>query len=74
MSHSTMPTLPWVLPMYEHMLRSLTAQSSDQTFPANLRIAASAGLGKLQKYYVPATDNQFNVIATGTVKSFTGLS
>ncbi|KAJ7660882.1 hypothetical protein DFH06DRAFT_988730, partial [Mycena polygramma] len=64
MSRAKAPTLPWVLPMYEHMLKELTAHRDDVTLLSPLRTAASAGLEKLNQYYEKAKGCQFNVVAT----------
>ena len=64
MSHSTTPTLPWVLPMYEHMDRHLKKQIDDVNQLPLLRVAAIAGMQKLHQYHAKARDCQYNVIAT----------
>jgi hypothetical protein len=66
MSRSSTPTLPWVLPMYEGMLKHLRAWIADETVLESVRMAATAGLTKLETYYVKARGCQFNVIATST--------
>ncbi|KAJ7676984.1 hypothetical protein DFH06DRAFT_976182 [Mycena polygramma] len=64
MSRSSTPTLPWVLPMYEGMLKHLRACKLDNSLSAKLRVAAEAGLEKLEEYYDKACQCQLNVIAT----------
>lgn len=64
MSHSKTPTLPWVLPMYEHMDRHLKKHIADDSQLPLLRVAAVAGMQKLNKYHTMARDCQYNVIAT----------
>ncbi|KAJ6566505.1 hypothetical protein B0H19DRAFT_711354 [Mycena capillaripes] len=64
MSKSSTPTLRWVLPMYEHMLKHLMANRDDENMLQTLRVAAAAGLDKLNAYYKKARGCQFNVIAT----------
>ncbi|KAI0061285.1 hypothetical protein BV25DRAFT_1805777 [Artomyces pyxidatus] len=64
MSRSKTPTLPWVLPMYEHMRLSLTSRVSDESLPLSLREGIAAGLEKLMHYYDLARGSQFPVIAT----------
>ncbi|KAJ7150500.1 hypothetical protein C8R43DRAFT_887357, partial [Mycena crocata] len=64
MSRAQTPTLPWVLPMYEHMLKNLKAHRDDHSLLESLRTAASAGLEKLETYYQKAKGCQFNVVAT----------
>ncbi|KAJ6464225.1 hypothetical protein DFH09DRAFT_1489009, partial [Mycena vulgaris] len=63
-SKSSTPTLPWVLPMYEKMLVHLRSTRDDEKILQPLRVAASAGLEKLETYYAKARACQFNVIAT----------
>ncbi|KAJ7768113.1 hypothetical protein DFH07DRAFT_736483 [Mycena maculata] len=63
MSHSSTPTLPWVLPMYEGMRKHLQASEGNAKFGC-LRMAAAAGLEKLEFYYSKASDSQLNIIAT----------
>ncbi|CAK5283032.1 unnamed protein product [Mycena citricolor] len=64
MSKRSTPTLPWVLPMYDTMLTHLENARDNISYPEVLRVAAGAGLTKLNKYYPKAQANQFNVIAT----------
>ncbi|KAJ7891956.1 hypothetical protein B0H13DRAFT_2340354 [Mycena leptocephala] len=52
MSHSSTPTLPWVLPMYEAMLKHLRSSKDNETMPEYLRTAAAVGLDKLEVYGV----------------------
>ncbi|KAJ7759812.1 hypothetical protein DFH07DRAFT_682224, partial [Mycena maculata] len=63
MSHSSTPTLPWVLPMYKGMCKHLQASEGNAKFGC-LRMAAAAGLEKLEFYYSKASDSQLNIIAT----------
>ncbi|KAJ7865199.1 hypothetical protein B0H13DRAFT_1448789, partial [Mycena leptocephala] len=63
MSRSHTPTLPWVLPMYEGMLKHLQSAQVNAKFSC-LRTAAAAGHEKLQTYYSKACDCQLNIIAT----------
>ncbi|KAJ7430872.1 hypothetical protein FB451DRAFT_1422129 [Mycena latifolia] len=51
MSKSTTPTLPWVIPMYEKMLKHLTDTRDNVGILEPLRVAAAAGLTKLTTYY-----------------------
>lgn len=64
MSRAKTPTLPWVLPMYEHMLKHLKGFVEDHKQLATLRYAAGEGLAKLEGYYQKARGCQFKVIAT----------
>lgn len=59
------PTLPWVIPMYEHMKQSLVITFSDTSLPDNLREASAAALSKLEQYYSLARGNHLCVLATG---------
>ncbi|KAF7351928.1 HATC-domain-containing protein [Mycena venus] len=63
MSRSGTPTLPWVLPMYEGMLKHLRSAQDNAKFSC-LRTAAAAGLTKLENYYSKACDYQLDIIAT----------
>ncbi|KAJ7787943.1 hypothetical protein B0H14DRAFT_3162898, partial [Mycena olivaceomarginata] len=62
MSKSTTPTLPFVIPMYEKMLKHLHATREDENVLQPLCVAVSAGLEKLNTYYEKARACQFNVI------------
>ncbi|KAJ7437005.1 hypothetical protein FB451DRAFT_1193532 [Mycena latifolia] len=64
MSRSSTRALPWVLPMYEMMLKHLRKSEADTKLSGSLRQAATAGLKKLETYYAKARGCQFNVIAT----------
>ncbi|KAJ7604918.1 hypothetical protein FB45DRAFT_1069775 [Roridomyces roridus] len=64
MSRAGTPTLPWVIPMYERMLRELKSNHDDSNLPDALRVAVVAGLEKLETYYARALGCQFNIIAT----------
>ncbi|KAJ7482522.1 hypothetical protein FB451DRAFT_1441871 [Mycena latifolia] len=64
MSKSTTPTLPWVIPMYEKMLKHLTDTRDNVGILEPLRVAAAAGLTKLSTYYEKSRGRQFNLIAT----------
>lgn len=67
MSRSDTPTLPWVLPMYEHMKTSLEAVVKNESLPDNLREASAAGLNKLEQYYSLARNNYCCILATGMI-------
>ncbi|KZT08290.1 uncharacterized protein LAESUDRAFT_649153 [Laetiporus sulphureus 93-53] len=64
MSLADTPTLPWVLPMYHHMQGTLE-QAIATTTLSSIKRATTAGLSKLNAYFVKALDCQHNVIATG---------
>lgn len=74
MSRAKTPTLPWVLPMYEHMLKKLAAHRDDTSLLSSLRTAAAAGLEKLEVYYAKAKGCQFNVVATSEYNKLWALS
>ncbi|KAH9939193.1 hypothetical protein B0H21DRAFT_698533, partial [Amylocystis lapponica] len=59
-SLSKTPTLPWVLPMYEHMKDALQ-KTIDSTQLPEISNAAKAGLQKLMTYYTLALECQFNI-------------
>ncbi|TFY70017.1 hypothetical protein EVJ58_g118 [Rhodofomes roseus] len=63
MSMSRTPTLPYVLPMYEHMRTSLV-DTIETTAERTVKRAAQAGLGKLMQYYEKALQNESCIIAT----------
>ncbi|KAH9912012.1 ribonuclease H-like domain-containing protein [Fomitopsis serialis] len=64
MSKQSMPTLPWVLPMYAHMKTALTDTITSPSTKPMLAVAAQAGLSKLEQYYTKARECQYNVVAT----------
>ncbi|KAI1797443.1 hypothetical protein LXA43DRAFT_877707 [Ganoderma leucocontextum] len=64
MSRSRTPTLPYVLPMYERMFKSLDAYARDVKISPDIRNAAAAGLRKLKEYYNLAKASQFTLLAT----------
>ncbi|KAJ6624055.1 hypothetical protein B0H10DRAFT_2008309, partial [Mycena sp. CBHHK59/15] len=64
MSHSSTPTLPWVLPM--GMLKHLLSSKDNLNLDVRLCTAAEAGLGKLEVYYSKARNCQLHSIATCT--------
>ncbi|KAJ7809364.1 hypothetical protein B0H14DRAFT_2379796 [Mycena olivaceomarginata] len=70
MSHSSIPTLPWVLPLYIGMRAHLRSSRDDSTLPASLRSAATAALEKLEGYFSKACDSQLNIISTLLHPSF----
>lgn len=63
MSKKGMPTLPWVLPMYEHMKMALKTTITMPTTLVPLAYAAQAGLAKLEYYHAMAKDCQYNKLA-----------
>lgn len=64
MSRSRTPTLPYVLPMYETMRKSLDDSARDASLEPLVRNAAAAGLEKLEVYYQYARSSHYVIIAT----------
>lgn len=62
MSMARTPTLPWALPMYEHMRVELV-DAIDLTNEPTIKAAAQAGLTKLMQYYDKALQNESNIVA-----------
>jgi hypothetical protein len=65
MSKSKTPTLPWAIPMYQHMQESLRDNLADTSLPPRMHQSIKKGLAKLEHYYDLAKLNHFNIIATG---------
>ncbi|KAF8263013.1 hypothetical protein EI94DRAFT_1807894 [Lactarius quietus] len=63
-SRSSMPTLPWVLPMYELMREHLVTFMDDMEQPLAIREAACAGHEKLMQYYKIARESMHVIVAT----------
>ncbi|KAF8257571.1 hypothetical protein EI94DRAFT_1629243 [Lactarius quietus] len=63
-SHSSMPTLPWFLPMYELMHEHLVMFMDDAEWPLAIREAACAGNEKLMQYYKIARESMHVIVAT----------
>ncbi|KAH9011702.1 hypothetical protein EDB83DRAFT_2171948, partial [Lactarius deliciosus] len=64
MSHSSIPTLPWVLPMYELMRVHLITFMDDAEWPLAIREAACAGHEKLMHYYKITKGSMHVIVAT----------
>lgn len=64
MSHSSVPTLPWVLPLYHMIRKELLEASENMDLPNSIREGALAAIVKLDKYFVKAKDNQYVKLAT----------
>ncbi|TRM56818.1 hypothetical protein BD626DRAFT_413086, partial [Schizophyllum amplum] len=64
MSQGSTPTLPWVLPMYEHMRQRLENLMNDGGLVVELREAVAAGHKKLMQYYDIAKESQYTMLAT----------
>jgi hypothetical protein len=69
-SRSSMPTLPWALPMYELMCEHLIAFMDDTERPLTIREAACAGHEKLMHYYKIARESMHVIVATGALFPF----
>ncbi|KAH9015122.1 hypothetical protein EDB83DRAFT_2232795, partial [Lactarius deliciosus] len=63
-SRSSMPTLPWVLPMYELMREHLVKFMDDDERPLAIREAACAGHEKLMQYYGIGRRSMHIIVAT----------
>ena len=64
-SRSSMPTLPWALPMYELMREHLVMFMDDTVQPLAIREAACARHEKLMHYYKIARESMHVIVATG---------
>jgi hypothetical protein len=69
-SRSSMPTLPWALPMYELMCEHLVMFMDDTERPLTIREAACAGHEKLMHYYKIARELMHVIVATGVLFHF----
>ncbi|KAF8257527.1 hypothetical protein EI94DRAFT_1629671 [Lactarius quietus] len=63
-SRSSMPTLPWVLPMYELMHEHLVTFMDDTEQPLAIHEAACTGHEKLMQYYKIARESMHVIVAT----------
>ncbi|KAI0308621.1 hypothetical protein OF83DRAFT_1073214, partial [Amylostereum chailletii] len=64
MPRAKMPTLSWVLPMYEKMNTHLMAQMNNEALSVTLWAACGAGHVKLTQYYEKAKKSQHTILAT----------
>ncbi|KAF4612503.1 hypothetical protein D9613_012755 [Agrocybe pediades] len=64
MSQSSVPTIPYVLPIYESMRSRFNQLLSNPKAPLRIRLAAKPALAKLEKYRAKATENQFYKLGT----------
>jgi hypothetical protein len=69
-SRSSMPTLPWALPMYELMCEHLVMFMDDTERPLTIREAACAGHEKLMHYYKIARESMHVIVAMGVLFHF----
>ena len=65
MSHSKVPTIPFVLPLYQKMEKHLEAVSISWEHSFKIQRAARQGLTKLSKYFTPAKLQHSYIIGTG---------
>ena len=70
MSHSKVPTIPFVLPLYHKMEKHLKAVSTSWEHSYKIQNAAEQGLAKLRKYAIPVK----LLILLGLVSHFIILS
>lgn len=73
MSRSKTPTLPWAIPMYQHMQESLNANLADSSLSPRMHKAIRIASAKLNHYYDMAKLNHFSVLATGEYSILTTL-
>ncbi|TRM56363.1 hypothetical protein BD626DRAFT_414065 [Schizophyllum amplum] len=64
MSRASTPTLPWTIPMYEHMRKNLEEHINDTSLDESLREACAAGHQKLMEYYTIVKKSQHTILAT----------
>ena len=65
MSHSKVPTIPFVLPLYQKMEHHLKAVSFSLEHSFKVQHAAEKGLEKLRKYSAPAKLHHTYILGTG---------
>jgi hypothetical protein len=66
-SKEGVPTLPFVIPLYQKLYAHLTKMKTHSH--ASIHSAAQAGLNKLSGYYKDALKNKCCLIATGKFSS-----
>lgn len=65
MSRASVPTIPFVLPLYENLQKHLATATVDRTkLPLKIRQGAAAGLEKLLKYKRMAENHHFYQLGT----------
>jgi len=72
LSHSSRPTLPFVIPYYHVLAQTMKHATRDMNSDIKIRHGARHGLEKLMKYKLEADANQYCKLATST--SLTVLS
>jgi hypothetical protein len=65
MLHSKVPTIPFVLPLYQKREKHLEAVSISWEHSFKIRRAAGQGLAKLRKYSTPAKLHHSYILGTG---------
>ena len=65
MSHSKVPTIPFVLPLYHKMEKHLKVVSTSCEHSYKTQHAAEQGLAKLRKYAIPAKLRHSYIVGTG---------
>ena len=66
MSCNTIPTIPFILPLYYRTQNHLTAIFEDPKTSFTLQTAVSAGLTKLKKYFAIAQEHHMYTITAST--------
>jgi hypothetical protein len=64
MSHSNVPTIPFVLPLYQKMEKHLEAVLISLEHSLKIQYAAEQGLAKLRKYSAPAKLHHSYILGT----------
>jgi len=70
MSHNDVPTIPFVLPLYQKMEKHLEAVSISSGHSLKIQHAAEQGLEKLRKYSTPAKLHHYYILGTGMSRCF----
>jgi hypothetical protein len=65
MSQGKVPTILFVLPLYQKMEKHLKAVSVSWTHSFKIQCAAKQGLAKLRKYSIPAKLHHSYIVGTG---------
>lgn len=65
MSHSKVPTIPFVLPLYYNMQQHLQTVINSLNYSFTLQSAAEKGLEKLEKYFAIAKEHHAYIMGTG---------
>jgi hypothetical protein len=65
MSHGDVPTIPFILPLYQKMEKHLEADATSLENSFKVQHAAEQGLAKLRKYLIPAKLHHSYILGTG---------